>query len=74
MKEKTKKNQGLTIIDYLKKRWMTYLEMEALKVSTCPWKRVPENIPLGWRLEKRTNRDGLIEWRIVRNKNEAVTA
>lgn len=71
---KPEKTQGQKLVSILKRRWMTYGDMEDLKVSTCPWKRVKDAIPEGHALSKRTNANGLIEWRIVRKREEEVAA
>ena len=49
---------------------LTYGELEALKISTCPWKRLEES---GWRhllpgerLERKTGCDGLVRFVIVK--------
>ena len=52
------------------RRGMTYLEMEALKVSACPWKRLSESghkfLKAGERIVRRTGSDGLVRVQIVR--------
>lgn len=52
------------------RRGMTYLEMEALKVSACPWKRLSEAghryLRKGEQIVRRTGRDGLVRVCVVR--------
>lgn len=54
----------------LRRRWMTWGDMEALRVTTCPWKRLGESahryLKAGERIERRTRADGLLELRVVR--------
>lgn len=51
---------------------MTYLEMEALRVSTCPWKRLSEAghrfLRKGERIVRKTGRDGLVRVAVVKGK------
>lgn len=53
-----------------RKAGMTYLELEALKVSTCPWRRIGESghlyLRAGERLIRKVGRDGLKRFAIVR--------
>lgn len=60
--------QGRLIVEALKRRPMTYMQMLALGVSVCPWKRVAETLRLmpEWRLSTGKNRRGLTTWRVVR--------
>lgn len=52
------------------RRGMTYLEMEALRVSTCPWKRLSESghryLRAGEQIVRKTGADGLVRVQIVR--------
>ena len=69
MKRNRYATQGRLIIEQLKRRPMTYMQMIALGVSVCPWKRVQESIggAVGWRLDTSgRNRQGLVTWRVVR--------
>jgi hypothetical protein len=69
MKRNRYATQGRVIIEQLKRRPMTYMQMLALGVSVCPWKRVQESIGAaeGWRLDTSgRNRQGLVTWRVVR--------
>jgi len=53
-----------------KRSGMTYLELEMLKVSSCPWRRISEAghrfLRAGERITRRTGRDGLKRIAIVR--------
>jgi hypothetical protein len=59
--------QGRRLIAALKKRPHTYLEMQLLMVSTCPWKRVQEC--LGWKemLVKSKDAKGRTTWRVLQS-------
>lgn len=64
--------QGALIVEQLKRRPLTYAEMLALGVSSCPWRRVDEWLSrtLEWQLRKGTKAVGrrvLTTWRVVRN-------
>lgn len=69
MKHNRYATQGRLIIEQLKRRPMTYMQMLALGVSTCPWRRCQEalrHMP-EWRLDTSgRNRQGLVTWRVVR--------
>lgn len=57
--------QGRQLIAVLKRRSMTYLEMQRLGISTSPQKRVVESLRPDERvLKSRVN--GLVRWRVVR--------
>jgi hypothetical protein len=60
-----RKTQGRTLIEQLKKRPHTYMEMLAYGVSVSPWKRIKESLIFTERLEKGQRR-GLTTWRVVR--------
>jgi hypothetical protein len=62
------KTQGQKLIAALKRRSMTNLELLMLGVSTCPWKRIRESMPEGWRLDITKNPRGLNVYRVVRSK------
>lgn len=66
--------QGALIAAQLKRRPMTYGDMHALGVSTSPQKRVAEWLErhIGWALEKRKNKRGLVTWRVVPAQKGAV--
>ena len=65
--------QGAQLIQAIRKagrRGMTYVEMECLRISGCPWRRLTERaaesaLRPGERLE-RGERDGLVVFRVVR--------
>ena len=67
--------QGALIVEALKARPHTHMEMLGLGVSTCPWKRVSEwfdahNFPPRWKLQKGRKYLGegryVTTWRVVR--------
>lgn len=62
----TPKRQGDKLVEILKKRGLTTLEMLQLGISVCPWKRVKEAIPSGWRLDKSERKGRLIVYRVVK--------
>lgn len=68
-----KKQQFLQLLPHLRRRAMTYGDMQALRISTCPWKRLDDQahlLPEGEKLVKGTNKDGLVTWRVVKKKCE----
>jgi hypothetical protein len=58
--------QGRRLIEHLKRRPFTYLEMQMLGVSTCAWKRISECLRHDEVLVKAKGRDNLIRWRVRR--------
>lgn len=66
MTKQPKQTQGQKLVAALKRRWMSYSDMLALGVSLCPWRRVPDALPEGHTIKKRTNPRGLVEWRVVK--------
>ena len=56
--------QGRRLIDHLKRRAMTYGEMQELGISTSPQKRVMESLYPGERVIKSIGRDKLTRWRV----------
>lgn len=56
--------QGRRLINILKKRRMTYLEMLLLGISVCPWKRIREQLVEGETLVKSVNKDGHMTWHV----------
>jgi len=64
--------QAQRLISAIRRRrsGMTYGELEALKVSTCPWRRISESgsqyLREGERLDRKTGNDGLVRFVIVR--------
>ena len=60
-----KQTQGRRIIAALKRKPMTYLEMHRLGVSTCPHKRVSEQLREDEQIVKARGTDGLVRWRVI---------
>ena len=56
--------QAARLVEAIRSRPLTYLELEALKISSCPWKRLAESgyrhLMLGERIERKTGLDGLV--------------
>ena len=67
-----KRTQGRQLIDALRRRPMTYMEMLALGVSTCPHKRVRESLAADEVLVKQKRWMGgtryLVTWFVSRAK------
>jgi hypothetical protein len=61
----TKSTQGRRLIAMLKRRAMTYLEMNLTGISVCPQKRVAECLRDDERIVKATGPDGRLRWRVV---------
>lgn len=59
-------SQGRRLIALLMRKPMTYMEMLATGISTCPHKRVSEQLHDNETLIKTYNHRGLITWRVVR--------
>ena len=57
--------QGRRLIAILKRRPMTYGDMQATCISTSPQKRVIECLHEDERLIKALNGAGLVTWRVV---------
>lgn len=60
--------QGKVLVQALKRRPHTYMEMMRYGVSVCPWKRIQEALRVhypGHQIAKGRNRQGLITWRVV---------
>lgn len=62
--------QAERLVRALRRRPMTYGEMEALRISTCPWRRLSEAghrfLKLGERIERQAGEDGLLRLRVVK--------
>jgi hypothetical protein len=58
-----KQSQGRKIIAALKRKAMTYGEMQRLGISTCPQRRVMETLREDERVVK-SRVDGLVRWRV----------
>lgn len=56
--------QGRRLINVLKRKRMTYLEMMLLGISTCPWKRIREQLREGELLVKSVNAKGQLTWHV----------
>ena len=58
------------LIRALRKGWHTTGDMEALRVSQCPWKRLGESgkrfLRPGERIACKTGADGLKRWKVVK--------
>jgi hypothetical protein len=65
---KPKKTQGQRIAAALRRRPLSYMQMLALGISLCPWKRCRESLQPDESIRKGVNCDGLTTWAIVRNK------
>lgn len=57
--------QGRQLIERLKRKPYTAMEMLQLGISVCPWKRVAESLKTGERIVKGTNKRGLTTWRVA---------
>lgn len=57
-------SQAAQLIEAIRRKPMTYLELEALRISTCPWRRLSESghrhLKPGERIERKTGKDGLV--------------
>lgn len=65
------KTQAEQLFVHLRRKAMTYGDMEALRISTCPWKRVAESKHLlkdGEQLVKGFNKQGLVTFKVVQVK------
>jgi hypothetical protein len=60
-----KKTQGRQLIALLKERPMTTMELLSTGISTCPWKRIREQMPDGWKIQASKNDRGLNVYRVV---------
>jgi hypothetical protein len=61
--------QGQTLLQAIRKRAMTYGDLLALGVSTCPWRRLQEaerHLKPGERIVRKTNARGLVTLRAVK--------
>ena len=56
--------QAETLVKAIRRKAMTYGDMEALRISTCPWKRLSESGHLylrpGEQITRKVGRDGLV--------------
>lgn len=58
------KTQGRKLIEHLKRRPMTYGEMQMLGISTSPQKRVIESLYRNERVIKTKGHDSLVRWKV----------
>lgn len=58
--------QGRRLIEHLKRRPFTYLEMQMLGISSSPQKRISECLYADERIIKTKGHDGLVRWRVRR--------
>lgn len=62
--------KGEQLVQALRGRWMTWGDLEALRVSTCPWKRLAEPSAQkalrlrGEVIERKTGPDNLLRLRV----------
>ena len=68
-----KQSQGRILIELLKKFPMTTGDMEQLRISQCPWKRISEALRSDEQLVKTKNAVGLTVYsvKVVRERAEA---
>lgn len=68
-----KQPQGRVLIELLKKFPMTTGDMEQLRISQCPWKRIAEQLKPHEKLVKTENASGLTVYsvKVVRECEEA---
>lgn len=61
-------SQGMQLIAAIRRKAMTYGDLLALRVSTCPHKRIAEvaHRLQGERIVRKTNADGLVTFRCVK--------
>ena len=60
-----KQTQGRRLITLLKRRPMSYLDMQATCISTSPQKRIMECLQPDEQLIKALGADGLVRWWVV---------
>lgn len=66
MKRNKYATQGRLLIDRLKARPHTYLQMLGYGISTSPWKRIAECLRHGEVLLKAPDSKGRTTWRVVK--------
>jgi hypothetical protein len=64
-----KQSQGRRIIAALKRKALTYGEMQRLGISTSPQKRVMECLRWPETVRRDRRADGLVTWRVVSDTN-----
>lgn len=65
------KTQAERLFVHLRRKAMTYGDMEALRISSCPWKRLEDgqrHLKEGEQLVKGANKDGLVTFKVVKVK------
>ena len=62
----TNKRQGDKLVSMLKRKGMTTLELIQTGISVCPWRRVSECLPDGWKLDKSQRKGRHIVYRVVK--------
>lgn len=61
-----KQTQGRRLIAALRRRAMTYGDMQDMKISTSPQKRVLESLRDDEQVIKSKDARGLVRWRVVK--------
>ena len=63
--------QAEILVRAIRRKAMTYGDLEAMRVSTCPWKRLSESGHLhlkpGERIVRKTGKDGLVRIGIAKD-------
>jgi hypothetical protein len=56
--------QAAQLVAAIRRKPMTYLELEALRISTCPWRRLSESghrhLKPGEQIVRKAGKDGLV--------------
>lgn len=64
------KTQAQRIVCELRRGWRTWGDLQAARLSQCPWKRLAEAghkfLAPGERIDRKTGSDGLLRLRVVR--------
>lgn len=66
MARNTYATQGRLLIERLKKKPHTYMDMLMVGISVSPWKRICESLRYGEQLVKMKNARGLTTWRVIK--------
>ena len=59
------KTQGRTLIEMLRKRGMTTMQLIQTGISTCPWRRIAESLHECETLDKKKNNNGIFVYRVI---------
>lgn len=63
--------QAEQLVQALRGRAMTYGDLEVLRISTCPWKRLSESghryLKAGEQIVRKTGSDGLVRIAVVQS-------